>query len=129
MPLPMPRWRLRTALAGIAVLSLFLAIGVYMQRRRDWCLYMQLKYATQAGRIQQSLIGNQSLSADEAVFRLHRIHWYDAVANRYYGIAHRPWVNFQPDPSRSYCMCKWHQTEPWPSPEPLRVSESNGKAL
>src|SRR4051812_34839581 len=102
----MPRWRLRTALAAIALLSLFLALGVHLKRRRDGYMQRVLVHAREADRLERAIITDPSLTTEAANSRFRLVHWHDYAATYSYNAASRPWISFQADPSRPYCICK-----------------------
>jgi hypothetical protein len=123
------RLSLRSSLLGIAVMAVLFAGAVHLKRRYDRLRRLALLHGGESERIERLIINDPSLSMDEANRQFRRSHWHGYAATYYFEAATRPWMNFQADPSKPYCICPYCQSKPWLPTESLCVPETGGEAL
>lgn len=124
-----PRWRVRSTLIAVAVLSVLLAAGVQLKRRHDWYWRMMRLHGREADRLESSISIDAPLSPDEIDRRIRLAHWHGYAATFYYESSSRPWTSFRADPTRTICICNVCLAKPWVPPEALRVPDSGGPTL
>ena len=91
----------------VAVLAVILAAGTGLRRRAQRLDALARRYGPEANRLENLLEGSD-LNRQEADVIIDRVHWDDAVANRYRLAAARPWLPFDPSPQRVTCQCSYH---------------------
>lgn len=98
------RWRLRTALIGIALIALLLGIVIELRRRSARFETLALQHGRLAHQLESSLVTPGPATASEAEAILRKVHWHDASSDAYRRAAGRPWM---PDPEDVRCKCPW----------------------
>lgn len=103
----MRRIRLRTAMIAMALLGVALGVGVGLRRRTDRLYALALRHGREASAL-ETLLVEPNFGPQRTREVLERVHWNDAVADRFRAAAARPWFPFDPVPERVSCECGDH---------------------
>jgi hypothetical protein len=114
--------RLRTALRGIALVAILLALAVGLRRRAERLSGMELQHERQAEQLQrqaeQLLAGRENLLigdalTPEAAALLRQASWHIGMAHRFRWAASRPWLPVptpEPYPREEYATSEGSQS-------------------